>query len=333
MFFPEDPFHKFKNQALFRKLVLGLEYLFPILQWGPNYRITLLRSDVSGLTIASLAIPQGISYAKLANLPPIIRLYSSFVPPLIYSILGISRHLSAGPVSIASLVMATMISEKVSHFEEPALYLKLAFTATFFAGLFQARLGLLRLGFILDFLSKTTLVGFTAGAAVIISLQQLKGLLGLLHFSSKMQILPVLSHVFHHTKEVGKLPEGLNPLSTEKLFFRGPYLDVAIKTGIVTGILSLTSVSNTLDGTQVGVSVFKILLHIARPKFVVFGKIAETHIYQDLDRYKEARRVRSFLILGVESPIYFANSNYLQERILRLVREEDERIQANTRVN
>lgn len=69
---------------------------------------------------------------------------SSFVPPLIYSILGSSRHLAVGPVSIASLVMGTMLNNAVSHTEDPILYLKLAFTATFVAGLFQASLGLLR---------------------------------------------------------------------------------------------------------------------------------------------------------------------------------------------
>lgn len=69
---------------------------------------------------------------------------SSFVPPLIYSVLGSSRHLAVGPVSIASLVMGTMLSETVSYAEEPILYLQLAFTATFFAGLFQASLGFLR---------------------------------------------------------------------------------------------------------------------------------------------------------------------------------------------
>jgi sulfate transporter 3 len=66
------------------------------------------------------------------------------VPPLIYSILGSSRHLGVGPVSIASLVMGSMLSETVSPHDEPILYLKLAFTATFFAGLFQASLGFLR---------------------------------------------------------------------------------------------------------------------------------------------------------------------------------------------
>ncbi|XP_022992190.1 probable sulfate transporter 3.4 [Cucurbita maxima] len=517
VFFPDDPFYKFQNQSWLRKVILGLQSLFPVFEWGPGYTLALFKSDiVSGLTIASLAIPQGISYAKLANLPPIIGLYSSFVPPLIYSILGSSRHLAVGPVSIASLVMGSMITEAVSYNEQPTLYLKLAFTATFFAGVFQASLGLLRLGFVIDFLSKATLVGFMAGAAVIVSLQQLKGLLGISHFTSKMQLIPVMSSVFHRKDEwswqtivlgfifllillgtrhisikkpklfwisaaapltsvilstllvfllrekapgisvIGHLPKGINPPSLNMLYFTGPQLALAIKTGIITGILSLTegiAVGRTFAGLKnyqvdgnkemmaigfmnmagsfsscyvttgsfsrsavnynagaqtaisnvvmsaavlitllflmplfhytpnfilaaiiitaviglidyqaacrlwkvdkldfvacvcsffgilfisvpmglaiaVGVSVFKILLHVTRPNTIVLGNISGTQIFQNLDRYRDASRVPSFLILAIESPIYFANSTYLQERILRWVREEEERVKA-----
>lgn len=74
-FFPDDPFRQFKNRSPWQKLVLGLQYLFPILEWAPRYSFSFFKSDViAGITIASLAIPQGISYAKLANLPPILGL-------------------------------------------------------------------------------------------------------------------------------------------------------------------------------------------------------------------------------------------------------------------
>ncbi|RDX93033.1 Sulfate transporter 3.1, partial [Mucuna pruriens] len=74
-FFPDDPLKRFKNQPASKKLVLGLQYFFPILEWAPNYTFQFLKSDlIAGITIASLAIPQGISYAKLANLPPILGL-------------------------------------------------------------------------------------------------------------------------------------------------------------------------------------------------------------------------------------------------------------------
>ncbi|XXG63355.1 hypothetical protein AAC387_Pa05g1566 [Persea americana] len=299
--FPDDPLRQFKGQSCKRKWILGAQYIFPILQWGPNYSLKLFKSDiVSGLTIASLAIPQGISYAKLANLPPIVGLYSSFVPPLTYAVLGSSRDLAVGPVSIASLILGSMLRQEVSPTEEPLLFLQLALTSTFFAGLFQASLGILRLGFIIDFLSKATLMGFMAGAAVIVSLQQLKSLLGIANFTSQMSLVPVMSSVIHRRDEwswetilmgvsflifllvarhvslrnpklfwvsagapllcvilstllvfafkaqnhgisiIGRLQHGLNPPSLNMLLFRSHHLALVIKTGLVTGILSLT---------------------------------------------------------------------------------------------
>ncbi|XP_061985613.1 probable sulfate transporter 3.3 isoform X2 [Populus nigra] len=262
-FFPDDPLLQFKRQPLGKKWILAAQYVFPILQWGPNYSFKLFKSDiVSGLTIASLAIPQGISYAKLASLPPIVGLYSSFVPPLVYAVLGSSRDLAVGPVSIASLILGSMLRQEVSPINDPLLFLQLAFSSTFFAGLFQASLGLLRLGFIIDFLSKAILIGFMAGAAVIVSLQQLKSLLGITHFTKKMGLVPVLSSAFHNINEwswqtilmgfcflvflllarhvIGKLQEGLNPPSWNMLHFHGSNLGLVIKTGLVTGIISLT---------------------------------------------------------------------------------------------
>jgi hypothetical protein len=74
-FFPDDPLRQFKNQPLSRKFMLALQYFVPILEWAPRYTFDFFKSDViAGITIASLAVPQGISYANLANLPPIIGL-------------------------------------------------------------------------------------------------------------------------------------------------------------------------------------------------------------------------------------------------------------------
>ncbi|RWW34358.1 hypothetical protein GW17_00000872 [Ensete ventricosum] len=102
---------------------------------------------------------------------------------------------------------------------------------------------LARLGFIIDFLSKATLVGFMAGAAIIVSLQQLKNLLGIVHFTKKMAVVPVLSSVFHNTHEIGKLKCGLNRPSWDNLLFDSTYLGTTMKTGLVTGIISLTVIS------------------------------------------------------------------------------------------
>ncbi|XVF71865.1 hypothetical protein PTKIN_Ptkin12aG0073700 [Pterospermum kingtungense] len=201
-FFPDDPLRQFKNKTPSRKFILGLGYFLPILEWAPRYSLQFLKADlISGITIASLAIPQGISYAKLANLPPILGLYSSFIPPLVYAMMGSSRDLAVGTVAVASLLTASMLGQEVNATENPTLYLHLAFTATLFAGVLQASLGLLRLGFVVDFLSHATIVGFMGGAATVVCLQQLKGILGLDHFTHSTDIVSVLRSVFTQTHQ------------------------------------------------------------------------------------------------------------------------------------
>lgn len=201
-FFPDDPLRQFKNQPPSRKLVLGLRYFVPILEWAPRYTFDFFKADVvAGITIATLAVPQGISYATLANLPPIIGLYSSFVPPLVYAMLGSSKDLAVGTVAVASLLIASMLGKEVNPNQNPKLYVQLALTSTFFAGLFQTTLGFLRLGFIVDFLSHATIVGFMGGAATVVCLQQLKGILGLVHFTHATDLVSVMQSIITQTHQ------------------------------------------------------------------------------------------------------------------------------------
>ncbi|KDP32302.1 hypothetical protein JCGZ_13227 [Jatropha curcas] len=201
-FFPDDPFRQFRNEKSFDKFKKAVQYFVPIYEWLPNYNLRTFKFDLlAGITIASLAIPQGISYAKLANLPPIIGLYSSFIPPLVYAIFGNSKHIAVGTVAACSLLLAHTIGEKVSPKDDPTLYLYLVFTATFFTGIFQTILGLLRLGILVDFLSHSTITGFMGGTATLICLQQLKGMLGLTHFTTKTDVVSVLHAVFQHRDE------------------------------------------------------------------------------------------------------------------------------------
>ncbi|XP_072980589.1 sulfate transporter 3.1-like [Typha angustifolia] len=327
-FFPDDPLRQFKREKGSRRCILGLQYFMPILEWAPRYTLQLFKSDlVAGITIASLAIPQGISYAKLANLPPILGLYSSFVPPLVYAMMGSSRDLAVGTVAVASLLIASMLGKEVSALENPGLYLHLAFTATFFAGVFQAALGLLRLGFIVDFLSHATIVGFMGGAATVVCLQQLKGMLGLVHFTTSTDLVSVMESVFtqthqwrwesavlgccflffllltrffskrrpkffwvsaaapltsvilgsllvyfthaenHGVQVIGYLKKGLNPPSLTSLNFSPPYMMVALKIGIVTGIIALA------EGIAVGRSfaMFKNYHIDGNKEMIAFG--------------------------------------------------------------
>ncbi|KAM7277226.1 hypothetical protein ACFE04_019092 [Oxalis oulophora] len=201
-FFPDDPFYGISKEAPLRKAKRIVEYFLPVVQWLPKYNLDQFKFDLlAGITITSLAIPQGISYAKLANLPPIIGLYSSFVPPLIYAVFGSSKHLAVGTVAACSLLIAATIGGMVSPKDDPELYLHLIYTATFFTGIFQLLLGLLRLGILVDFLSHSTITGFMGGTAVIICLQQLKGIFGMIHFTTKTDVVHVLRAIFKNRHE------------------------------------------------------------------------------------------------------------------------------------
>ncbi|RZB92722.1 putative sulfate transporter 3.5 isoform B [Glycine soja] len=202
--FPDDPFRQFKKeQKPMRRVMKGVQYYIPIFEWLPTYNWRLFVSDlIAGLTISSLAIPQGISYAKLADLPPLVGLYSSFVPPLIYAVFGSSRHMAVGTIAGASLLIAQTIQTVADPVEDPTLYLHLIFTTTFITGVFQACLGLFRLGIVVDFFSHATINGFIGGTAVALILQQLKGVFGMKHFSTKSNMVEVVKSIVRNRHEI-----------------------------------------------------------------------------------------------------------------------------------
>ncbi|XVF39475.1 hypothetical protein PTKIN_Ptkin01aG0037800 [Pterospermum kingtungense] len=516
-FFADDPLRHFKDQPRYRKLVLGIQAVFPILEWGRSYSLRKFRGDfIAGLTIASLCIPQDIGYAKLANLDPQYGLYSSFVPPLIYAFMGSSRDIAIGPVAVVSLLLGTMLSSEIDPKKHAAEYRRLAFTATFFAGITEATLGFFRLGFLIDFLSHAAVVGFMAGAAVTISLQQLKGLLGIKNFTKKTDIVSVMHSVWgnvHHgwnwqtiligvsflffllfAKYIGKkkklfwvpaiaplisvvlstffvfithaenkgvqivkhIDKGINPSSVNQIYFSGEYLLKGLKIGVVAGMIALTeavaigrtfasmkdyqldgnkemvalgamnvvgsmtscyvatgsfsrSAVNYMAGCQtsvsniimscvvlltlkfltplfkytpnailaaiiisavvglvdvpaailiwkidkfdfiaclgaflgvvfssveiglliaVSISFAKILLQVTRPRTALLGRLPRTTVYRNILQYPEAVKVPGVLIVRVDSAIYFSNSNYVKERILRWLIDEEEKAKA-----
>ncbi|XP_062145809.1 sulfate transporter 1.3-like [Alnus glutinosa] len=517
--FSDDPLRPFKDQPGSRKFILGMQTIFPILEWGRSYNLTKFRGDlIAGLTIASLCIPQDIGYANLANLAPQYGLYSSFVPPLIYAFMGSSRDIAIGPVAVVSLLLGTLLQNEIDHATNAKDYRRLAFTATFFAGITQATLGFLRLGFLIDFLSHAAIVGFMGGAAITIALQQLKGFLGIQKFTRKSDIISVMKSVWgsaNHgwnwqtiligatflsfllfAKYIGKrnrkffwvpaiaplisvilstvfvyitradkkgveivkhIEKGINPPSLNEIYFSGKYLGKGFRIGVVAGMIALTeataigrtfaamkdyqldgnkemvalgamnivgsmtscyvatgsfsrSAVNYMAGCQtafsnivmscvvfltlefitplfkytpkailsaiiisavinlvdfqaailiwkidkfdfvacfgaffgvifvsveiglliaVSISFAKILLQVTRPRTATLGKIPGTSVYRNIQQYPEANKVPGVLIVRVDSAIYFSNSNYIKERILRWLADEEEHIKAD----
>jgi sulfate permease, SulP family len=151
--------------------------IFPFLLWLPTLKRDTVRGDLlAGITGAIIVLPQGVAYALIAGLPPEYGLYAAIVPALIAALFGSSWHLISGPTVAMSIVVFTTISPLA----EPgsAEFITLALTLTFFAGVIQFALGLARMGTLVNFVSHSVVIGFTAGAAVIIATSQLKNVFG-----------------------------------------------------------------------------------------------------------------------------------------------------------
>lgn len=153
----------------------GVRGLVPA--WVRGYRRGDLRGDlISGVTVAVMLVPQGMAYAVLAGLPPVVGLYASTIPLLAYALRGSSRQLSVGPVAIDSLLVLSGVSAVASA--GSGGFVALAALLALMVGVVQLALGLLRAGFVVNFVSGAVVSGFTSAAAIVIALSQLEGLLG-----------------------------------------------------------------------------------------------------------------------------------------------------------
>lgn len=144
---------------------------FPITVWLPEYSLKTLQCDIiAGLTVGLMVVPQGLAYAQLAGLPPQYGLYSAFLGCFLYCIFGTSKDITLGPTAIISLMVSAYGKPEVPHY---------SVALTLFTGIILLSMGLLRLGFVVNFISIPVVSGFTTSATIIIAFSQIKDLLGL----------------------------------------------------------------------------------------------------------------------------------------------------------
>jgi SulP family sulfate permease len=155
----------------------SLRRYLPILEWGAAYRTeTLINDLVAALIVTIMLIPQSLAYAMLAGLPPQIGLYASMAPLVIYAVFGTSRTLAVGPVAILSLMTAAAAG-KVAAAGAPQ-YLEAALILAIMSGGLLVLFGLLRMGFLANFLSHPVISGFITASGVLIATSQVKHILG-----------------------------------------------------------------------------------------------------------------------------------------------------------
>ena len=155
-----------------------LARLLPFLRWWSLVNRKSLRADaIAGLSGGIVLVPQGVAFATIAGMPPEYGLYAAMLPAIVAALWGSSWHLVSGPTTAISIVVFATMSPLAAV--GSAQYVQLVLTLTFLIGVIQLALGALRLGTLVNFVSHTVVVGFTAGAAVLIAASQVKNFFGI----------------------------------------------------------------------------------------------------------------------------------------------------------
>jgi SulP family sulfate permease len=240
-----------------KKLMLGgyacplwLYRMLPFLRWWPNVNASTIKADgMAGLTGAIIVLPQAVAFATIAGLPPQYGLYAAMVPAIIAALFGSSWHLVSGPTTAISIVVFASVSPLATPGSPE--FISLVLTLTFLTGVFQLVMGVARLGALVNFISHTVIIGFTAGAALLIASSQVKNFFGLdiprgAHFHE------VLIHFFGHVLDIRwrvALVAGVTLVSgilAKKYTPKLPYMIVAMVVGGV-----LTYFLNTYYGSHI----------------------------------------------------------------------------------
>jgi len=195
---------------------------------------------IAGLTGAVIVLPQGVAFATIAGLPPEYGLYTAMVTAVIAALFGSSLHLISGPTTAISIVVFSAISRHADP--GTAEYITLALTLTFLAGLYQFAFGLARLGTLVNFVSHSVVVGFTAGAAVLIVSSQLKHVLGVFVPRGE-SFVHIWADIYMKLGEVNyyvllvAISTLITALVFKRFFPRTPYLLLGMITGSLVSVM------------------------------------------------------------------------------------------------
>ncbi len=194
-----------------------LTHFFPLVGLLKHYRAEDFSGDMlAGIIVAIMLVPQSMGYALLAGLPPQAGLYASIIPLVIYGLLGSSRFLAVGPVAMVSLLVASGVGGLVTSGSPE--YWTLALTLSFMSALILIGLGMVRAGFLVNFLSHPVLSGFTTAAAIIIGVSQFKHVLGVSLSQSEL-VYETLLHLYEQLPKAQITPIIMSIVAVSILLF------------------------------------------------------------------------------------------------------------------
>jgi SulP family sulfate permease len=238
----------------------------PILDWGRRYDRSAFSNDmIAAVIVTIMLIPQSLAYALLAGLPPEAGIYASIAPIVLYAVFGTSKALAVGPVAVVSLLTASAIGQVAET--GTAGYAVAALTLAGLSGAFLVLLGVLRLGFLANFLSHPVIAGFITASGILIATSQLKHILGI---SAHGHTLPeMLGSILAHLDQINLVTVVIGLSATGFLFWvrgslkpllkrlgMGPLMtDLLAKAGPVAAVASTTMAVWAFDLHGVGVKI------------------------------------------------------------------------------
>ncbi len=188
----------------------------PILDWGREYSRDTFGSDlVAAVIVTIMLIPQSLAYALLAGLPAQMGLYASILPLIAYAIFGTSRALSVGPVAVVSLMTAAAVGNLA--LQGTAEYAAAAIVLAFLSGLMLVLMGVLRLGFIANFLSHPVIAGFITASGILIAASQISHILGIK--GGGHTLVEILESLWVHLPETNPITLAIGAAATGFLFW------------------------------------------------------------------------------------------------------------------
>ncbi|MDD3884129.1 MAG: SulP family inorganic anion transporter [Gallionella sp.] len=230
-----------------------LYHLFPFMQWKHLVDKQSTRADlVAGITGALIVLPQGVAFATIAGMPPEYGLYAAMLPAIIAALFGSSWHLVSGPTTAISIAVFAAISPMADPGSPE--FISMVLTLTFLTGLFQLILGLARMGVLVNFISHTVVIGFTAGAAILIAGSQVKNFFGI-DIARGAHFHEVLAELFRQIGDINPYVTIVGAVTlaagifAKKFTPKMPYMIVAMVVGSVAAWL--INIKFGTDATQI----------------------------------------------------------------------------------
>ncbi len=177
-----------------------LQKIFPFLTWLPLAKKSWKDDLIAGITGTIIVIPQAVAFAMIAGMPPIYGFYTAMLTPVIAAIFGSSYHLVSGPTTTSSIVLYSIISKYIHPETDIEAFVSLAILLSFMAGVIKLFMGIARMGKLASFVSNSVIIGFSAGAGVLIAFKQLKHIFGI-EVPQGSSFYNIISYIATHISE------------------------------------------------------------------------------------------------------------------------------------